>query len=591
MQSSAKRGRVSVSKSVAAPVGGLNALNALADMPETDAIILDNWFPRTSDLVIRNGYQAYATGMSGSIETLMAYRSSTAQKMFGIVGGSIYDVTNQGAVGAAVKTGLSNSRWQYVNFGTVGGRFVYAVNGTDYPLIYDGTTWLNVGSGTGAVISTITFLGTTATVTTVTPHGLVNGALVTVTVTGAAPSPYNVTAVAINVTGASTFTYTMGSTPATNATTPGTFTYTPAIQGVDPRLLKNCDAINSRMWFVEKNSLRAWYLTLNSIGGAAASIDLTSLSKQGGSLAGVFGWATASVYGMINYTVFITTEGEVIVYQGYDPTNAATWSLASRGRIGAPVGERFWTRIATDVGIIGLDGVVPLSKAMQVDRSSDSEAISYKIVNAINSDISTYKNNFGWQLQVFPLNNMLIINVPTQPDAYSYQYVMNTVTNAWCRYTGLNANCWEFLNDNLFFGGNDGKVYQAEYGYSDNNAPIVATGKQAFSYFGDGGTEKRFTGVRPVISATGGAKVVFDINIDFEDKAPLSTPTFTLPSSPLYWSFPWPSPWGPNPVVTKQLQYASGIGYAAAAKIVATNKFAPISWQATTFMYERGGPI
>jgi hypothetical protein len=592
MKSAARRGRVASTKTIASPVGGLNALNALAEMPETDAVQLDNWFPRTTDLVTRSGFQSWATGMTGSVETLMAYRSSAAQRLFGIASGSIYDATVQGVVGAAAMTGLSTSRWQYVNFGTIGGRFIYAVAvGTDYPILYDGTTWLRIGNGTGVTISSITFVGTLATVTTATAHGLVNGASVTVTVTGAAPAAYNVALATINVLTATTFTYTMATVPATNATTPGTFTYTPSIQGVDPRNLRNCDVINSRMWFVETNSLRAWYLPLNSIGGTAASIEFTSLAKQGGSLAGVFGWSIASTLGMQNYTVFVTTEGEVLVYQGYDPTNAATWSLASRGRIGAPVGDRFWTRIGTDVGIIGRDGVIPLTKAMQIDRSADNVAISYKIVNAIGEDIFTYRNNFGWQLQVYPIGNMLIVNVPQVPDSISIQYVMNTITNAWCRYTGLNANCFEFINDQLFFGSNDGAIYEAEVGSNDNGAPIIATAKQAFSYLGDAGSEKRFTGVRPVVTASGGAFLTFDINVDFEDKPPLSTPTLSLPGGPLMWSFPWPSPWGPVMVVNKQLQFANGIGYAAAAKVQATCKFQPISWQATTYLFEKGGPI
>jgi hypothetical protein len=75
--------------------------------------------------------------------------------------------------------------------------------------------------GTGNAISSITFSGTTATVTTATAHGRTTGE--PVSVSGAAPSAYNVTNAAITVTSSTTFTYTMASTPATNATTPGSY--------------------------------------------------------------------------------------------------------------------------------------------------------------------------------------------------------------------------------------------------------------------------------------------------------------------------------------------------------------------------------
>jgi hypothetical protein len=50
-------------------------------------------------------------------------------------------VTSAGAVGAAVVSALTNSRWQYTNFSTSGGQFLIAVNGADDLLLYDGTTW------------------------------------------------------------------------------------------------------------------------------------------------------------------------------------------------------------------------------------------------------------------------------------------------------------------------------------------------------------------------------------------------------------------------------------------------------------------
>ena len=581
--------RVVTNKMLVAPVGGLNGINALADMPPTDAITLTNWFPRVSDVITRQGYTSQATGMTGAVETLMAYRTST-QKLFAIASGSVYDVTSVGAVGAAVVTGRANSRWQYVNFGTPGGRFLYAVNGADYPLLYDGTTWLNVGTGTGAVISTITFVGTTATVTTATPHGLVNGSTVTVTVTGAAPAPYNVTAVPINVLSSTTFTYTMGSTPATNATTPGAFTYTPGIAGVDPRLLINCDAINSRMWFVEKNSTRAWYLPLNSISGTAQSLDFASLAKLGGNLAGVFGWTQASAFGLqnSNLTVFVTTEGEVFVYSGYDPTNAATWSLAARGRIGAPAGNRFWLRLGTDVVIVSRDGVVNLSKALQIDRFTESTSSSYKIINLISTDMSAYNLNFGWQLQQYPLGGMLIVNVPETENGIAHQYIMNTINGAWARYTGLNANCFDYISDKLYFGGNNGTVYRAETGYADNGNPITSIAQQAFTFLDDPGSPKRFTALRPITKTATNAVLTMDLSVDFDARTPTSQPSLGVAGAPLLWPFVWGSAWSNTIINSRRLQYASGVGYAASVTATAVTNGAPLSWQATDVLYERG---
>lgn len=76
----------------------------------------------------------------------------------------------------------------------------------------------------GRTITGISFSTTTATVTTDQPHGLTTGDKVTVQ--GAQPDNYNVTDVAITVASATTFTYTMGVAPTTNATLVGYYATT-----------------------------------------------------------------------------------------------------------------------------------------------------------------------------------------------------------------------------------------------------------------------------------------------------------------------------------------------------------------------------
>ena len=64
--------------SIPAPVGGLNALVSIADMPPTDAIQMDNWVPLVSSVNVRNGYAAHKTGFGAQVKSLMAYNSATA---------------------------------------------------------------------------------------------------------------------------------------------------------------------------------------------------------------------------------------------------------------------------------------------------------------------------------------------------------------------------------------------------------------------------------------------------------------------------------------------------------------------------------
>lgn len=125
-----------------APVGGWDTESALANMPAKNATRMENYFPDADRVILRRGYSVHSTGIGASVETLMSYAPETGtDELFAIADGSVYDVTSSGAVGAAVASGLSNSRFQYVNFGTAGGQYLIACNGADDPLLYDGTTW------------------------------------------------------------------------------------------------------------------------------------------------------------------------------------------------------------------------------------------------------------------------------------------------------------------------------------------------------------------------------------------------------------------------------------------------------------------
>lgn len=90
----------------------------------------------------------------------------------------------------------------------------------------------------GPAITSITFSGTTATATTAAAHGLSTG--FKFSLEGASPFNYNMDDTAVTVTGATTFTYTMSTTPTANAVVMGSFTYTvaaPTYQLLDEYLI------------------------------------------------------------------------------------------------------------------------------------------------------------------------------------------------------------------------------------------------------------------------------------------------------------------------------------------------------------------
>ena len=113
------RQNVSVSKSYPAPLGGWNDRDALADMPPTDAIILENWFPKTSYLEIRGGSSNHVTGITGNVSTLAVYNGlNGTNKMFGSTSAGVFNMSSAGAVGASVAS-RTNGKHQCLNLSLI----------------------------------------------------------------------------------------------------------------------------------------------------------------------------------------------------------------------------------------------------------------------------------------------------------------------------------------------------------------------------------------------------------------------------------------------------------------------------------------
>lgn len=507
------RKRTSGTASIPAPTGGLNAKDAIAAMDETEATIMTNWFPTPSSVDIRSGHDSHVTGASHPVETLMTYNIGATQKMFGISGTAIYDVTSAGAIGAAVVTGLTNARFQHIIMGTAGGFFLMAVNGNDKLQGYDGSSWWVDGDGA---------------------HD---------------------------------------------------------ITGVDTANISHINNFKNRVWLIEKNKLKAWYLPVSSIAGAAAALDLSSLFKLGGYLTIMANWTIDNANGIDDYAAFVTSEGEVALYKGTDPSSASTWAMVGTFRMGKPIGRRCAIKVAADVLLITTDGAFPLSKALLTDRTQSAAAATDKITNLIKADIKNYSDNFGWEPFSYPFGNKILINVPTIENNTAHQYVMNTQNGSWCRFEGWDANCFSELNDTLYFGGNDG-VFAADTGTDDNGEDIETDVQQAFSYFGTKGQIKRFTMARPTFLVNGDIDPAIILNTDFDNRVPVYSPSFSTGGDSLWDVAPWDtSTWALGSSLAKKWQSVTGVGYCGGLRIKTATQNLTVQWVSTDFAYELGGVL
>lgn len=531
---------------------------------------------------------AYTIGLTTPINTVTNYTTNPGYDIFGFAGTKIYDVKNQTAV--EVFSGITSDKCQHVNLTNQAGHFLVACNGEDPTMVYDGTRWFFIATtDTAQTISSITKSGTTATLTTAAPHGLVTGNRVTIS--GAVSSEYNGTFV-ITVTGASTFTYIMANAPAANATVVGSYTVI-GITGVDSSTFINVNLFKNRLYFTEKDTMICWYLDVDAIGGPASPLYFGGIARNAGYLQAMGTWTLDAGQGADDYAVFVTSMGEVIVYNGTDPDVAEKWQLKGVWQLGQTFSRRCFFKWAGDILLLTQDGLVPLASALQSSRLDPRINLTDKIYYAVSQAATNYFGNFGWQINYYASENMLILNIPT--NIGMEQFVMHTITKAWARFTGIQGYCWEVSGDADMHFGSDGFVGTFYDATSDDGANITATAQQAYSYFDAPGQLKRFTMVRPILQSAGGVpSVVCGISVDFDTQSQLGAVSFnpSLFTSSSWDVAKWDSNiWAGGLTTTKIWQGVSGLGFTGSININVASRDIELHWASTDYVMERGGVL
>ncbi len=500
--------------SIPACVGGLNDRDGIAEMPPSDAVILENWWPYPSYLGIRKGSSSHVTGLPSTVETLVEYLPTTGgSTLFAAAGTSFYNVTTAGAVGAAVQTGLANARWEHAQITTPGGSFLYLVNGVDKPRLWNGTAWTSIDGVS-----------------------------------------------------------------------------TPAITGVTTTLLAHAQLFKNRLFFVEKNSMRAWYLPVNSVGGAASQLDLGSVFRLGGFIQACYTWTIDAGSGSDDHFVVLSSNGEVAVYSGADPSSATDWRLVGVFTLGRPIGRRCGIKYGGDLAINCMEGVFPLGKGLLSASVDRRVALTDKIQNSVSLAANSYQSNYGWQLCQYPDNNMLILNVPAG-NGQNYQYAQNTITGAWTKLTGWNATVWLNAATGLYYG--DGNSIQKAWtGNLDGTVPIQADVLPAFSYFGNKARNKYFTTVRPYLQSTGTPSVLYGLNTDFNASDPQGALSYTPPTGMVWGSMVWGSMvWGGGLTPITAWQTVGAVCNSAAVRLKIQNNGSDVRFTNMDYLYQQGQSV
>lgn len=418
-----------------APVGGLNLLSSYETMPKEDALEMDNFLPKTNAIELRKGYKLHAK-IGQKGAFLLPFKSTTgADKLLAFLEGKVLDVTQKGDYSNAISDLEYEMKIQNLNKG------VFASNNWQYVLFKERAY-------------------------------LANG----------------IDAVQV---------YIPDETRATSGEIkPAEFQG----EGFMPQKITHIFVAKQRLWFVEKNTLRVWYTKeAGTVQGEVVPFDMSMVSSFGGTLIAGAQLTKDGGEGLDDLVVFITSEGETLIYEGTNPNSATDWTLKGVYKMPAPVGNNPFLKHKGDLILTSQEGYVPLLKTISLEgQTALNLSFGAKIAPLVQERVRFFKSKEGWQSLIYPKGGYALFNVPLSTGFE--QHIYNTTTGAWSRFTGIKAKNFALFQEKLYFINEEG-VFEFDTGSTDGENPICGSIRQAYNNLLSE-NEKRVLMLKPKFKST-----------------------------------------------------------------------------------------
>jgi hypothetical protein len=533
-------------ESLPAPMGGINARDAFVDMPPTDCLWQENWLADAQGLKLRKGYREWATNLGAEVQSILTYFSPS-------------NVVSSGSGYLTDPTSVAGKLFACTQVG-----------------IYDITNQTNNPGSPAFTLSNIPLAGWMSSVMFTNVAG--SYLLACSEIDGY--HHYN---------GATWVKPTQGAGAG-------------QINGVSPANLVFVTTWKKRIWFVERNSSTVWYLPTEQITGTAVALPLGSLLKHGGNVAYIANWTIDAGEGIDDFLVIVGTNGDVLLYKGFDPSSASTFSLVGTYYIGEiPVGRRGFTQYGGDLLLASVNGIVPVSYVTRGGagtlQASQQEYTS-KIKSLFATDMAKSFNAYGWQMETYARDSLLLCSVPASA-RNQFQYAMSTRNNSWTAFTGIPILSLGISSGFLFAGTANGRVLLALHGGYDNvaygqsvGASIPGIIQPAYSYFKAPGLNKVFTMVRPTFVSTDGVGYTVAMNTNFITSQVPAAPVFTPSAVGSIWGAAvWGTAvWSGGYRTTREWKGVNGFGFAGCVTL-RTASIKEVVLTTLDYMYEAGGPV
>lgn len=559
------KGTVTAIQRISPPVKGLTLLGKASEGDPQTATILTNWIIKEDRVCVRPGRKlvldAYPGGSPHPIVKLPTYMSNPVHVL-----ASTNHTLIKAADGTLIASGFGSDDWDWTAFANLAQtKYTVMVNGTDGVWSYDGLgTAAPTASSVTAISATnpaqLTVGGTeiakyangrTVMISGATGAYAVCNGLHTIAAVGVPAGTFSL--VGVDTTGATGSIGTVtakgyGSMMKEDVRAPANAPF------CNPNNFDKVLAHINRLYFADSSTLAVYYLPLQSKGGPVntvptddmgllTALPLNAYFKAGGYIKAIASWTVDGGNGMDDKLAVFTSNGECAIFTGIDPADDG-FGLVGVFQHDHPMSKHSVIKYGGDLWVLTSTGLAPMTTLMRAETEKLDKA-EKGVVSFFREISAGFSQTAGWSLTLDKSTGRMICNMPLG-SAGSYQQMVRFMPDpVWAKWRDMPARCWSWVDDGLFVGTDEGKIYQVDDSFlSDDGLAITAEVRGAWSNYKTPGV-KHFKLVRVYAQSTGlPVRPFIDMAVSFIDRRPFNQPDTILPAPATPWGSPWGSPWG-----------------------------------------------
>jgi hypothetical protein len=357
---------------------------------------------------------------------------------------------------------------------------------------------------------------------------------------------------------------------------------------IDPLKFDKVLSHMNRLWFADSQNLAVYYLPLEQKSGAVELFPLNVLFKRGGSIRAIYTWTIDGGLGLDDALAIFTSNGELAVYSGIDPES--DFKLVGIFRFDAPMSKDSIINFGGDLYVLISTGFVPMTTLVRAETDQLGKS-DIGVMKEFEDVSKLHRDDYGWQAMLNHHTNHAICNMPLGDGKYQ-QMVRRMSSQVWSKWSDVPARCWGWLNNQAYFGSDDGGIFLGGSQYlNDDGAAINADVRFAWSSFRSA-AKKNFKMVRLYTLTDGLPRPFMDLETDYDNTPPTNQPEVTAgPSGGADWDIaPWDTSDWAMPVQPRQdWQGVTGLGRVGATRVRVSITGCTFSLTGVDVLYELGG--